>query len=289
MKKILILALGLFISSNAYAITCADNLVPLFKTEQAAKLCKSFGSAFVTSLLPATTATYDLGSSSLKWRDAYFSRNITVGGTLTMSDNIISATADKGIYLGLSSLDASVTTVTSTTPIFNMLSDTTAAPITYIANGANATGFEQFAFKTRAASGSAASTIVASGDDILTLTAYGANGTGYDPAAKIIMESGGTPGAATDMPGQIVFQTTPDGSATLASVLTLAADKSATFTGVIKSTATNVGWQIRSGANTACNTTCTASHGCLFGQDTGSANIAVDCTNATADVCVCSF
>lgn len=55
-----------------------------------------------------------------------------------------------------------------------------------------------------------------------------------------------------------------------------------------KSTNTNVGWAVRAGANTACNTTCTANHGCLFGYDIGTTAV-VDCSSALADSCVCSF
>jgi hypothetical protein len=157
------------------------------------------------------------------------------------------------------------------------------------AQGANdANGTNNSFLKSRATDGSA-DTIVQSGDILSLLTFYGANGTTFDPAARIRVSVSTTPGVSADMPGKMQFQLSPDASATPADVLTLDQDKSATFTGAIKSTATNVGWQIRSGANTACNTTCTAAHGCLFGQDTGSANIAVDCANATADVCVCSF
>lgn len=57
-------------------------------------------------------------------------------------------------------------------------------------------------------------------------------------------------------------------------------------TGNITSTAaTNIGWSVVAGANTACNTTCT--NACVFGQNTGDMAI-VDCANATADVCVCA-
>lgn len=58
-------------------------------------------------------------------------------------------------------------------------------------------------------------TIVQSGDDLGSITAYGSNGSTFDPAARILFECGGTPGASTDMPGAIVFYTTPDGSVTL--------------------------------------------------------------------------
>lgn len=57
-------------------------------------------------------------------------------------------------------------------------------------------------------------TIVQNGDTIGVQSARGANGTGYDTAAQIIFQVDGTPGASTDMPGRIVFTTTPDGSAT---------------------------------------------------------------------------
>ena len=58
-------------------------------------------------------------------------------------------------------------------------------------------------------------TIVASGDLIGRILAVGADGgTGFDPAASIAFEVDATPGAATDMPGRIVFLTSPDGSQT---------------------------------------------------------------------------
>lgn len=205
----------------------------------------------------------------------------------TFSGQIFGSVANKSWANGLSAVPADVTTISTPQALLFNGSGGGAGLIT--AQGANdANGTNNSFLKSRATDGSA-DTIVQSGDIISLLTFYGANGTTFDTAARIKVTVGGTPGASNDMPGKIEFQTSPDGSSTLANVLTLDQDKSATFTGVIKSTATNVGWQIRSGANTACNTTCTASHGCLFGQDTGSSNIAVDCTDAAADVCVCSF
>lgn len=63
-----------------------------------------------------------------------------------------------------------------------------------------------------------------------------------------------------------------------------------TTSGTIKSTsATGVGAHKLSGANTACNTTCT-SGGCLFGFDlAGGASqpVLVECDAATADTCLC--
>ena len=58
-------------------------------------------------------------------------------------------------------------------------------------------------------------TIVASGDLLGRIVALGADGgTGFDPAAAIAFEVDGSPGASTDMPGRIVFLTSPDGSQT---------------------------------------------------------------------------
>jgi hypothetical protein len=58
-------------------------------------------------------------------------------------------------------------------------------------------------------------TIVQSGDILGQINFRGANGTGYTPAAAISGEVDGTPGATNDMPGRLLFYTTPDGSGTL--------------------------------------------------------------------------
>lgn len=86
--------------------------------------------------------------------------------------------------------------------------------------------------KSRGA-GVGTNTIVQSGDVLGTVTAYGANGSSFTNAAQISFESDGTPGASNDMPGRILFKTTPDGSGTLATVLTLDQAKLATFAGAV--------------------------------------------------------
>lgn len=43
----------------------------------------------------------------------------------------------------------------------------------------------------------------------------------------------------------------------------------------------------KSGANTACNSTCAGSM-CIFGEDTGVIGTLLSCTDATADVCICA-
>lgn len=58
-------------------------------------------------------------------------------------------------------------------------------------------------------------TIVASGDSLGRILAAGADGgTGFDPAAAIQFEVDGVPGVLNDMPGRIVFLTSPDASQT---------------------------------------------------------------------------
>jgi len=57
-------------------------------------------------------------------------------------------------------------------------------------------------------------TIVQNGDKLGTIFFAGANGTGYGFAAHIRCTVDGTPGASADMPGALLFSTSPDGSAT---------------------------------------------------------------------------
>lgn len=52
------------------------------------------------------------------------------------------------------------------------------------------------------------------------------------------------------------------------------------------SSTSSMGWTIVSGANTACNSTCVTP--CVFGWDTASGEVAVACTDATADKCLCA-
>jgi hypothetical protein len=57
-------------------------------------------------------------------------------------------------------------------------------------------------------------TIVQDGDRIASMTGVGFDGTDYATAAQIDFEVDGTPGS-NDMPGRIIFKTSPDGSQTL--------------------------------------------------------------------------
>jgi len=77
-----------------------------------------------------------------------------------------------------------------------------------------------YAIKSRAATIGAASTIVVSGDDIGQVVFAADDGTTFVPAATIVAEVDGTPGVS-NMPGRLVFKTTPDGSATPTTALTI--------------------------------------------------------------------
>jgi hypothetical protein len=56
-------------------------------------------------------------------------------------------------------------------------------------------------------------TIVSDGDNLGTVKFQGSDGDSWESGAEILAEVDGTPGAS-DMPGRLVFKTTPDGSAT---------------------------------------------------------------------------
>jgi hypothetical protein len=56
-------------------------------------------------------------------------------------------------------------------------------------------------------------TVVANSDILGNIYFYGSDGTGFIAAANIIVQVDGTPGT-NDMPGRIVFSTTPDGAST---------------------------------------------------------------------------
>lgn len=71
-------------------------------------------------------------------------------------------------------------------------------------------------------------TIVQSGDSIGKFFAIGYDGSVYQNAAGIDFQSAGTPGAG-DMPGKILLQTTPDGSNTLATAVTVNSDQNVDF------------------------------------------------------------
>lgn len=69
-------------------------------------------------------------------------------------------------------------------------------------------------------------------DTLVRFSAMGWDGTDYKQAADITVEVDGTPGSA-DMPGRIVFYTTPDGTVTPQEAMRISQDKSITALGPI--------------------------------------------------------
>ena len=86
--------------------------------------------------------------------------------------------------------------------------------------GADTSPSSLYAIKSRAATIGVASTIVQSGDQIGQVVFTADDGVTFIQAATIVAEVDGTPGAS-DMPGRLVFKTTPDGSATPTTALTI--------------------------------------------------------------------
>ena len=75
----------------------------------------------------------------------------------------------------------------------------------------------QFSKSRHATAGS--HTIVQSGDALGEIYWAGSNGTSFTSAAALKGFVDGTPGASNDMPGNLVFYTTPDGSGTLSEAM----------------------------------------------------------------------
>lgn len=113
-------------------------------------------------------------------------------------------------------------------------------------------------------------TIVQNGDALGRISVAGSDGTQFTEAARISFEVDGTPGA-NDMPGRIVFLTTPDGASAPTTVLTLGSDNGAAFTsgitattlGLIGTTATPLTLN-RTGAASNCSMAFTTTSGSVF-------------------------
>jgi hypothetical protein len=97
---------------------------------------------------------------------------------------------------------------------FNLSSTSTAIAYIYQYSGDAAGGW--LAFRKSRGTSIPTNTIVASGDVLGQIVFSGANGTSYTDGARIRAIVSATPGASNDMPTDLVFETVPDGSGTLA-------------------------------------------------------------------------
>lgn len=84
-------------------------------------------------------------------------------------------------------------------------------------------------------------TIVADNDVLGAIIFKGSDGSAFRNAAVIRCDVDGTPGSS-DMPGELLFQVTPDGSATAATAMTISPDKTVTLAGnlVVSGTTTTI-------------------------------------------------
>ena len=92
-----------------------------------------------------------------------------------------------------------------------------------------------------------AHTVVQDNDLLGTIAFFGSDGTSFREGARIQAEVNGTPGTG-DMPGRLLFMTSPDGSAAPVAALTLAQDGAATFAATIAATSLTLSGGI-SGSN----------------------------------------
>jgi len=102
----------------------------------------------------------------------------------------------------------------TSTPAFTLDVNSTGNLGEAIARFDNTSGGAGLFFRKSRGAAIGTNTIVSASDTIGTINFQGANGTGFDTAAQIYAFVDGTPGAATDMPGGLIFSTTPDASAT---------------------------------------------------------------------------
>ena len=70
----------------------------------------------------------------------------------------------------------------------------------------------------------ASPTIVSNGDHLGTIDFWGHDGSGFETGAKILAQVDGSPSDGTDMPGKLVFQTTPNASDTSITRMTIRQD-----------------------------------------------------------------
>lgn len=93
-------------------------------------------------------------------------------------------------------------------------------------------------------------TVVNSGDELGKIQFFGSDGDSYENGATITAYVDGTPGSS-DMPGRIEFQVSPDGSATVATALTIFNDKKIVTGGLSSVGASQIGVKAGSSTNDA--------------------------------------
>lgn len=135
-------------------------------------------------------------------------------GNVTNGGNFVIQRPNFGYQQGTDgSPHASILSAFGTYPGFLQINDPTAHnAIATGAYGANASGPSISGFKTRSAATNApATTIVAAGDNLLIVSAYGADGVDYKISSSIAFQASGTP-AVNSIPGDILLNVVKTGA-----------------------------------------------------------------------------
>lgn len=183
------------------------------------------GSVANATTTPAITLT--LSGTSATTQVLFNEGGSAIGGDAEFAWD----TATKKLSLG----DVDTMTVNGSTVTTRLAAhsfDAATAAAIEMHNHTDTAGRGPTAYYARSRGTAGTPTVVQSGDSLGELNAVGFDGTDYATSAGIVFEVDGTPGN-NDMPGRIIFKTSPDGSQTLAEVLRLAADKTATFAGTV--------------------------------------------------------
>lgn len=145
------------------------------------------------------------------------------------SDLVFDDTSDKLSINGADSMTVNGATVTAHLAVHGD-DGITETEIEMHRHGATAAaGAAIYGARSRGTTG--AETIVQNGDAIVNITGVGFDGTDYATSAQIQFEVDGTPGA-NDMPGRIVFNTSPDGSQTLTERMRISANGNVNISGL---------------------------------------------------------
>ena len=167
----------------------------------------------------ATPAAGQVGGSIEFATSPVNSETLTISFTVNSDQNIF-VRNNNGVVIG----HTAQVTVNALVPEFQVLGSTVGvdgAALVALYSSTAAEGPEIILARSKSAT-LGTNTIVASGDSLGRIVAMGADGsTGFDVAADIVFEVAATPGASADMPGRIVFRTSPDGSETPAARLTV--------------------------------------------------------------------
>ncbi len=154
-----------------------------------------------------------------------FTENLSQTGAKTFSTGTGAVTlngaatvvAGKTLTVGANSLDADYTGFFGTAYVSSVGSGNAAYHFVALSNVDSGAGAAFYGAHTRG-TGTDANTIVQINDELLHVGAVGADGAAFQEAGNITFEVDATP-HGNDMPGRIVFRTTPDGSTTPAEAL----------------------------------------------------------------------